>query len=114
MPLIVIPAGPSSIDDGPYFSAIPPALREIEARPPKYFKSIPDALKSKVVNATSALIEIPLGVTAREDNSPVPPGARGILPQSRFTLPIAELKLISPKRASVSLAAAAGGKERLQ
>ena len=41
----------------------------------------------------------------------MPPGATGTLPQSRFTLPTVELKLISPKRARVSLAAAAGGIE---
>ena len=67
---------------------------------------------SKVAKAINDFIEIlPDGDIEKEDNSPVPPGATGILPQSRFTLPVAELKLISPRRARVSLAADAGGKE---
>ena len=56
-----------------------------------------------------ALIVTPLGVSEREDNNPVPPGVRGIRPQSRFILPTVALKSILPKRARVSLAAEAGG-----
>ena len=58
-----------------------------------------------------ALIVTPLGVSEREDNNPVPPGVRGIRPQSRFILPTVALKSILPKRARVSLAAEAGGIE---